>query len=214
MNTKKLLKLLIEEYGKPTTQLIHNNAFQLMIATILSAQCTDERVNKAVKPLFKKYKTPKDFASINLNELKKLIRSTGYYNQKAKRIKESSKKILKDYNGKMPETIDELIKLPGVGRKTANIVITYGLNGNEGIAVDTHVKRVSYRLGLTESKNPHIIEKDLMQQFNKKDWPVINSLLVWHGRKYCNARKPKCNECPLNKICPKREINNSETKSK
>ena len=206
MNTKKLLKLLIKEYGKPTTQLIHRNPFQLMIATILSAQCTDERVNQVVKPLFKKYKTPKDFAEINLNELKKLIRSTGYYNQKAKRIKEASRIIVEKYNGKMPKTIEELIKLPGVGRKTANIIITYGMQGNQGIAVDTHVKRTSYRLGLTESKNPKIIEQDLMKQFDKNDWPLVNSLLVWHGRKYCNARKPKCEECPLNKICPKRGV--------
>jgi endonuclease-3 len=206
MNTKILLKKLIKEYGNPTTQLIHKNPFQLLIATILSAQCTDERVNKVVVPLFKKYRTPHDFANANLNELKKLIYSTGYYNEKAKRIKAASKMIVEKYNGKIPKTIGELIKLPGVGRKTANIVITYGLKGNEGIAVDTHVKRVSYRLGLTESKNPAVIERDLMKQFDKKDWPVVNSLLVWHGRRYCTAKKPKCKECPLNKICKKKGL--------
>ncbi len=206
MNEKEILKILIKEYGKPTTQLIHRNPFQLMIATILSAQCTDERVNKVAPILFKKYKTPKDFAKADLNDLKRIIKSTGYYNQKAKRLKESSKMLVEKYGGKVPESVDELVKLPGVGRKTANIIITYGLKGNQGIAVDTHVRRVSYRLGLTESKNPKIIEQDLMKKFNKKDWPLINSLLVWHGRKYCNARKPKCKECPLNKICPKRGL--------
>ena len=206
MDSSLVLKLLIKEYGKPTTELVHNNPFQLMIATILSAQCTDERVNKVAPILFKKYKKPKDFANANLNELKKIIHSTGYFNQKAKRIKESSKMIIEKYKGKVPETIEELIKLPGVGRKTANIIITYGLKGNQGIAVDTHVKRVSYRIGLTKSKNPLIIEKDLMRQFKKKDWPLINSLLVWHGRKYCNARKPKCEKCPLKKECMKKGV--------
>jgi len=205
MNSQLILKKLIKEYGKPTTALSHNNPFQLMISTILSAQCTDERVNKVTPILFKKYKTIKSFANANLNDLKKIIRSTGYFNQKAKRIKASSKMILDKFNGKMPKTIAELTTLPGVGRKTANIILTYGMGKNQGIAVDTHVKRLSFRMGLTKNKVPDKIEIDLMKQFNKKDWPIINSLLVWHGREICKSQKPLCSKCVL-KECPRNGV--------
>lgn len=202
MNTTLLLKKLIKEYGMPTTELIHKDPYQLMVSTILSAQCTDERVNKVTPILFKKYKSMKAFANADLDDLKKIIRSTGYYNQKAIRIKESSKMILEKYKGKMPNSIKELTKLPGVGRKTANIILTYGMGENQGIAVDTHVKRLSFRMGLTKSKVPDKIEQDLIKQFKKKDWPVINSLLVWHGKAVCKSQKPLCSKCVL-KDCPR-----------
>ncbi len=199
---EKILKKLEKQKYAPGTALTHKNPFQLMVATILSAQCTDERVNKVTPELFKRFKTPQDFASANLTELKRLIKSTGFFNAKAKNIKNASKKIVKEFNGKTPKTMEELITLPGVARKTANIVLSYGFGKTVGIAVDTHVKRLSNRMFFSTEKNPDKIEQDLLKLIDEKDWPKINSTLIWHGRKICQARKPDCKNCVINKLCP------------
>ncbi|MEM3374139.1 MAG: endonuclease III [Candidatus Woesearchaeota archaeon] len=203
---RDIFLLLKKNYPYAKISLNYSNELELLIAVILSAQCTDERVNKITKELFKKYKTAKDYAEADINELKQYIKSAGFYNSKAKYIKETCKIILEKHNGKVPNTMQELLKLPGVARKTANIVLSNGFNKNEGIAVDTHVRRLSYRLGLTKNKQPEKIEKDLMKIFPKNEWNTITYYLIEHGRKICKARKPKCKECFLNHICPKRII--------
>jgi len=202
----EIIKRLKREYGNPGTALKHRNAWELLVATVLSAQCTDERVNKVTPALFKKYPSVKSMAEANLSELEKLVKSTGFYKQKAKRLKAIAEKILKDYGGKVPDSMEELLKLPGVARKTANIVLSYGFGKAEGIAVDTHVRRVSYRLGLTDNTDPVKIEQDLMKIFPKKYWALVNSLLIEHGRRVCKARKPLCNECVLKDLCPRKGV--------
>lgn len=169
---------------------------------MLSAQCTDKRVNIVTKKLFKKFRNPKQFAKANLHELEKMIYSTGFYHSKAKNIKNSAKIIVKKFRGRIPNSMQELLFLPGVARKTANVVLFHAFNKSEGIAVDTHVKRISNLLGFTSSSNPAIIEKDLMQLFPKSQWGKINMLLVKHGRKICIAGKPKCSDCFARKLCP------------
>lgn len=201
-NEEQILKILKKDYPNSKTALIHKNALEMLISTILSAQCTDERVNKVTKSLFKKYKQPEDYIKVDIKELENDVRSTGFYKNKAKNIKNCCKMILKDYNGKVPDSMEKLVKLPGVGRKTANVVLGAVFNKVEGVVVDTHVKRVAYRLGLTKNKDPNKIEKDLIQLIQKKDWIFISNALIWHGRKICNARKAKCGICHLNKICP------------
>jgi len=198
-----ILAILKKHYRNPQTELSHSNPLQLLVATMLSAQCTDKRVNAVTKELFKKYKTAEDYAKADLKKLEQEIKSTGFYRNKAKNIKNAAQKILKDYEGKVPKTMAELLTLPGVARKTANIVLTAGYGIVEGIAVDTHVKRLSYRLGFTENANPDKIEQDLMKLIPKKDWSAVNMTLVLHGRYVCQAKKPKCSECVVDKICPK-----------
>lgn len=173
-----------------------------MVATILSAQCTDDRVNKTTPALFKKYKSIKDFAKANLNELTKDIFATGFHNSKAKSIKSSAHKLIELYNGKIPKELDKLVKLPGVGRKTASVILGAGYNLAEGIVVDTHVGRISRLLGLTMQKEPNKVEQDLMEIIPKKDWIVYAHLLINHGRSICKARKPDCPNCFINKLCP------------
>ena len=209
-NISQILKILAIDYPDAKTALIHKNALEMLIATILSAQCTDERVNIVTKSLFKKYKTPEDYANVNIKELEQDIRSTGFYKNKANNIKNCCKMIIETYNGKVPDTLDSLIKLPGVGRKTANVVLGAVFNKVEGIVVDTHVRRLSYRLGLTKNKNPEKIEQDLIKIIPKKDWIFISNSLILHGRKVCNARLPLCSICHLNKIC----LRNGVLKSK
>ncbi|MEM0372730.1 MAG: endonuclease III [archaeon] len=206
MKAAIFLSRLKKEYGLPGTTLCHDNPWQLMVATMLSAQCTDKRVNRVTPFLFAKYRTIESLANADENELKRIIRSTGYYNQKAKRIKEAAKTIMKKYGGKIPEQIEELVRIPGVGRKTANIIITYGFGGNQGIAVDTHVRRLSFRLGLTKSRNPIVIERDLKKAFRKKDWPAVNTAFIEHGRRVCKAAKPLCSRCVLKLECPKNGV--------
>ncbi|OQA15406.1 MAG: Ultraviolet N-glycosylase/AP lyase [bacterium ADurb.Bin363] len=201
-NTTKILKILKETYPEAKTALKHENPLQLLVATILSAQCTDERVNKVTPVLFKKYKTAEDFASSNIEELKNVIRSTGFFNQKARFIKEMAQKLIKDFKGCVPDTMENLIKLPGVARKTANVVLGYAFSKTEGIVVDTHVKRVSFRLGFTDKKEADSIEKDLMNIFSKEEWIFLSQALIWHGRSLCKARKPACEKCPLFEWCP------------
>jgi len=204
-HTKKIIRLLKREYPEAKTALVYKNPHQLLVATILSAQSTDEQVNKVTERLFKKYKNPRDFAKADLEELQEDIHSTGFFRNKAKAIKESSKVIVEKHNGKIPEKLEELVKLPGVGRKTASVVLGAAFNRAEGIVVDTHVKRLSGRLGLSDKKDPEKIERDLMELVPKKDWIIFSHLLIHHGRAICKARRPNCPECLLNKICPTAE---------
>jgi endonuclease-3 len=198
----EIIKILRNAYLRSRTALHHESPLQILIATILSAQCTDERVNKITPFLFKKYKTAEDFSKARQHVLEKEVRSTGFYRNKAKNIIGAAKKIVKDFNGKVPSNMQDLISLPGVARKTANIVLSSGFKKAEGIAVDTHVKRLSQRLGLSRYDDPDKIEQDLMRIVPKNDWLDFNYMLVDHGRKICSARKPLCSECVINKLCP------------
>lgn len=202
-NALKIVKILKEFYPDAQCSLNFKTPFELLIATILSAQCTDERVNKTTPLLFKKYSTPEDFANININELENLIHPCGFYKNKAKNIIACSKKIINDFNGKVPQNADNLISLPGVGRKTANVVMLEAFNIAQGIAVDTHAKRISNLVGLSEKSDPLKIEQDLLKLFPQEYIKDINHLLIWHGRNICTARNPKCETCPINKYCNK-----------
>ena len=197
----KIRKVLRDIFPEVKTQLFHQNAFQLLVATILSAQCTDKQVNQVTPVLFKKLKTPEDFATAPLKSIEKWIRPTGFFHNKAKNIKNCAKAILEQHDGKVPRTLDELVKLPGVGRKTANVFLgaAYGI---PGVVVDTHVGRISNRLGLTENKNPVKIEYDLMDIVPRREWNDFCLRLIFFGRSTCTARKPKCPQCPLKKLCP------------
>jgi endonuclease III len=198
----KIIKILRAEYPKAKTALRHKSAFELLVSTILSAQCTDERVNKITPGLFKKYKTPLDFARLKQADLEKEIRSAGFYRNKAKNIIAASKKIIEEFGGNVPGTMDALVTLPGVARKTANIMLSSFFGKAEGIAVDTHVSRLSQRIGLSKEEDPNKIEKDLMKIVPREDWLDFNYIMVDHGRKICVARKPLCPECVINYLCP------------
>jgi endonuclease-3 len=199
---KDIIKILRKTYPYSHTVLRYNNPFQLLVATILAAQCTDERVNKITPSLFKKYKTIADFAEAKQSELETEIHSAGFYRNKAKNIIATSKRIIETFNGRIPETMEELITLPGVARKTANIVLSSSFKKAEGIAVDTHVRRLSERLALSKEKDPKRIEKDLMDIVPKRDWLDFNYILVDHGRAVCSARKPLCPDCSIKHLCP------------
>lgn len=210
MNRKEqmseVLKRLKKEYPDTYTALHHSNPFELLVATILSAQTTDAHVNKVTESLFKKYKTVNDYANTSLDDLKKDIKSVNFFNNKAKNIHASAKMIVERFGSKVPKTMEELTSLPGVARKTANIILWNAYGINEGIAVDTHVKRLAARLGLTKNDDPVKIEKDLMEITPKKDWGIVTHLLIDHGRKICQAKKPNHGECVLYDICPSRDI--------
>ena len=197
----KIRKALRDIFPEVKTQLFHQNAFQLLVATILSAQCTDKQVNQVTPVLFKQFKTPADFVAVSLKTIEKLIRPTGFFHNKAKNIKNCAIAILEQHAGQVPRTLEELVKLPGVGRKTANVVLgaAYGI---PGVVVDTHVGRISNRLGLSAHKNPVKIEFDLMDIIPRNDWNDFCLRLIFFGRSTCTARKPKCPQCPLKKICP------------
>lgn len=197
-----ILKILKKQYPKAGTALKHKTPLELLIATILSAQCTDERVNIVTKKLFKKYKTVKDYANANLQEFEKDIYSTGFYRNKAKNIISACQLITEKHTGKIPNSFDELLKLPGVARKTANCVMANAFNIPSGVVVDTHVSRISQRLGLTKNTDPNKIERDLMIIIPKNEWIMFSHRLIWHGRRICNARKPKCEICNLKNLCP------------
>ena len=208
-NKKKLFEIinrLKKEYPEPKIALNYRNPFELLVATMLSAQTTDVHVNKVTEKLFKKYKSLKDYADVPLDTLKKDINSINFYNNKAKNIQASANLIIEKFNSKVPKTMEELISLPGVARKTANIILSNAYGINEGIAVDTHVKRLAYRLGLTKFEDPVKIEKDLMPITPKEDWSNISHLLISHGRKICQAKKPKHKECALCNLCPSKNI--------
>lgn len=198
----KIMELLEKEYSDAKIALHYSNPLELLIATILSAQCTDERVNMVTETLFKKYLKADDYAKADLKDLEQDIRSTGFYHNKAKNIKNCSRMLVEKYNSRVPRTMEELVELPGVARKTANIVLSNAYGIIEGIAVDTHVRRLSQRLGLTENEDPNKIETDLMSIVPKEKWARITDLLIFHGRKVCTAKKPMCDVCVLNKICP------------
>ncbi len=198
--TAKIRKILKSTFPNVKTKLYYKNSFELLVATILSAQCTDKQVNTATKVLFKKLKTPNDFAGAPLETLEKLIRPTGYFRNKAKSIKNCASMLLEKFNGEVPSRLDELVKLPGVGRKTANVVLGAAF-GIQGIVVDTHVARISKRLELTENNNPVKIEFDLMEIIPKKEWSDFSLRLIFFGRAICKARKPACPTCPLCDLC-------------
>jgi len=198
----KIIELLENQYSNAKTALNYTNPLEILVATILSAQCTDKQVNIVTKKLFKKYKTAKDYANTELAELEEDIRSTGFYRNKAKNIKKSCQILVEKYNSQVPRTMEELLELPGVARKTANIVLTNAYGIIVGIAVDTHVRRLSQRLGLTKNTNPNKIETDLIEIVPNAYWKKINTMLITHGRNVCKARKPKCSICILNKLCP------------
>ncbi len=197
----KVIKKFKEIYGEPKTMLNYNTPFELMVAVVLSAQCTDKRVNIVTEELFAKYNTPKDFAHIDIEILENFIKSTGFYKNKAKNIKSASIKLLENFNGEVPNTIEKLITLDGVGRKSANVILGHIYDIKEGVVVDTHVKRLSNRIGFTQSQNPEIIERDLMKIFDKDDWFILSNLMIMHGRAVCKARKPLCNNCEIKQLC-------------
>jgi endonuclease-3 len=199
--TCKIREILKATYPNVKTQLNHKSPFELLVSTILSAQCTDKQVNKVTKPLFKKLKTPYDFAKVPKETLETLIHPTGFFRNKAKHIIQCSKVLIDQYNGTVPDTLDELVKLPGVGRKTANVILGAAFS-TPGIVVDTHVGRIAGRLGLTENKNPVKIEFDLMKIIPENNWSDFSLRLVYFGREVCKAIKPACSSCPLLTLCP------------
>ncbi|HEX9959770.1 MAG TPA: endonuclease III [Pyrinomonadaceae bacterium] len=199
----EIIGRLKREYPDAHCALNHTNAFELLIATILSAQCTDERVNIVTADLFRKYRAPQDYLEVLQEELERDIHSTGFFRNKAKNIQSSCRQIVELYGGEIPRTMDELLVLNGVARKTANVVLGNAFGIASGVVVDTHVARLAQRLALTKHEIPEKIEKDLQQLVPQKDWVMFPHWLIWHGRKICQARKPKCSECVLNDICPK-----------
>lgn len=200
--TEKIIKLLEKEYPNAKTALNFTNPLEILLATILSAQTTDVTVNIVTKTLFKKYHNAEDYATADIKELEQDIHSTGFYHNKAKNLQKCCQLLIEKFHSEVPKTMDELLELPGVARKTANIVLFNAYRITAGIAVDTHVTRLSQRLGLTEQKDQNKIEKDLMQITPKEKWMPLTDLLIFHGRQICMARKPKCELCVLNKICP------------
>jgi endonuclease III len=200
--TRKIINLLKKEYPTAECSLVHTNPLELLIATILSAQCTDERVNLVTSNLFRKYRSCQDYLNVPIEELEKDIHSTGFYRNKAKSIQGSCRMILEQYKGEVPNTMEELLALPGVARKTANVVLGNVFGIYSGVVVDTHVSRLSIRLGLTQDDRPEKIEQDLMRLVPRKDWITFSHLLIAHGRKICKARNPLCSQCMLNPICP------------
>jgi endonuclease-3 len=205
-NFNKIWAILREEYPDAKPALNYGNPLELLVATVLSAQCTDVQVNRVTEDLFKKYRTVEDYANADLGELEEDIYSTGFYKNKAKNIIAAARLILERHNGEVPDTMEDLVTLPGVGRKTANIVLSRGFGVIEGIAVDTHVKRLSGRLGFTNNSDPVKIEQDLMALTPKNEFDSLSMTLILHGRKVCTARKPKCTECIINNLCPSRLI--------
>lgn len=199
------LDILEETYPDAHCELDHKSPFELLVATILSAQCTDIRVNKVTSEMFKKYNKPEDFANMDINKLEGLIKECGLFRNKAKNIKTSSSVILENYNGEVPNTISELLKLPGVGKKTANVVASTAF-GVPAIAVDTHVFRVSNRIGFVHEKNVLDTEKALQNKIDKSRWTKAHHLFIFHGRRCCTARSPRCESCTINKICRSYEV--------
>jgi endonuclease-3 len=193
---------LKSEYPDARTELDWTNPLELLVATILSAQTTDVRVNGVTKVLFDKYRTAADYAEADPGQLEEDIRPTGFYRNKARSLQGMVQALVEEHGGEVPRTMHELVALPGVGRKTANVVLGNAFGIDEGVVVDTHVRRVSNRLGLTEEQDPEKIERDLMAVVPRKDWTVFSHLLIFHGRRVCKARKPDCPNCPLNDVCP------------
>lgn len=200
--TKLIIRQLKRAYPDAKCSLNHSNAFELLVATILSAQCTDERVNIVTADLFRKYRTPEDYLRVSPLELQEDIRTTGFFRNKTKSIQGTSRALVNEHSGRVPETMEELLELPGVARKTANVVLGNAFGVAAGVVVDTHVTRLSRRLGLTKEKQAEKIEKDLVAIVPKKDWVIFPHLLIYHGRKICKARNPLCEGCVIEKLCP------------
>ncbi|MFQ5926695.1 MAG: endonuclease III [Terriglobia bacterium] len=198
---KKLLQRLDKAYPRATCALAHANPFQLLVSTILSAQCTDERVNQVTQTLYRKYRTPQDFTYADPNEFEQEIRPTGFFRAKTKSIIGASKLLVEKFGGKVPRTMEAMLTLPGVARKTANVVLGTAYGIPSGIVVDTHVDRIAHRLDLSREKDPKKIEQDLMKIIPKDRWILLSHQLIWHGRLVCQARKPRCLECPVEDLC-------------
>jgi endonuclease-3 len=197
-----MIELLEKKYPKAKIALNYHNPLELLVATILSAQCTDERVNIVTEALFKKFRRAEDYANADSTELEKDVKSTGFYRNKAKNVKQTGRILVEKFGSQVPKTMEEMLELPGVARKTANVVLQNAYGIVEGVAVDTHVRRVSRRLGLTRNDDPNKIERDLMEIIPKNEWMRITDLLISLGRDACVARKPKCEICVLNRMCP------------
>ena len=200
---KKMINILKKTYPDAKCSLDFSKPFELVVAVMLSAQCTDERVNLTTPALFKKCKTIEEFANINIIELEELIHPCGFYKNKANNIIKCAKQILKNYDGQVPQNMEDLMSLAGIGRKSANVIMLEVFSSPQGIAVDTHCKRISNRLGLSKEKDPSKIEQDLLKQIDKNDYKDVNHLFIWHGRYTCKARNPECNKCCLKNICHK-----------
>tara|TARA_B100001750_G_scaffold246669_1_gene269764 strand:- start:282 stop:926 length:645 start_codon:yes stop_codon:yes gene_type:complete len=199
-----IVEILKREYPDSKCSLIFDNPFQLLVSTILSAQCTDARVNKVTSKIYKRYKNPSDFSKLSLKEIKKMIYSTGFYNNKAKSIYNLSYEVLNKYNGEIPRNMEDLVSLPGVGRKTANVVLGTGFQ-IPGIVVDTHVTRLANLLKVSRTRNAVIIERELEKIIDKENWIIFTHLIIDHGRKICVANRPKCSECAISDFCPSSE---------
>jgi endonuclease-3 len=199
---KTVLRRLAKAYPEPTCALVFDNPFELLVATILSAQCTDERVNKVTADLFRKYRGPEDYLAVTQEELERDIHSTGFYRNKAKSIRGACQLLVDEFGGTVPSTMEELLRLPGVARKTANVVLGTGYGIPSGIVVDTHVGRIARRLGLTEHEDPEKVERDLVAVVPKREWIDFAHRVILHGRAVCIARAPRCGECTLRDICP------------
>ncbi len=201
LRIEEICRILNSRYPHVKTQLKHENAFQLLAATILSAQCTDKKVNQVTEKLFKKLKTPEDFANAPVEQIEELIRETGFYKNKAKSLKNCAGALVENHGGRVPDSLEDLVRLPGVGRKTANVVLGAAF-GIPGIVVDTHVKRIAGRLGLTEHSDAFKVEKDLMKIIPRSEWNDFSLRLIYFGREICRARKPDCANCFLRHLCP------------
>ncbi len=202
----RVLRRLKADYPDAECALGHRSPFQLLVATILSAQCTDERVNMVTKDLFRKYRKPVDFATAPLKDIELAVKSTGFFRNKAKNIKSCSAELVEKHQGKVPQDLDALVKLAGVGRKTANVVLGTAFGIPTGVVVDTHVGRLSRRLGLTKQKDPVKVERDLMRVLPKREWIDFSHRMIHHGRQVCAARKPLCEKCSMNKFCPQIDV--------
>ena len=202
---RQVLEALQLRYPHPRTHLDAQNAWELLVATVLAAQCTDARVNTVTPELFRRWPTPAALAEAPIEELEAVIRPTGFYHSKAKNLLGAARRVRDIFDGQIPKSIEDLITIPGVARKTANVVLFGAFGINEGLAVDTHVKRIAYRLGLTDETDPVPIERDLMKLFPREEWGDVNHRMVWFGREVCDARKPLCDTCEMRPFCPRRE---------
>jgi endonuclease-3 len=201
IRAKAIYRQLTKNYPNVRCELDYNSAFQLLVATVLSAQCTDKRVNQTTPALFKKYSNPKKMAKADLKDIQRLVKSTGFFRAKAKNIKALSNKIIEEFDGDVPSNLDDLITLPGVGRKTANVVLGHAF-GIPGITVDTHFGRLSRRFGWSKQSDPVKVEFEVGELIHEKEWTNLSQRMIWHGRRVCHARKPACGACPLAKLCP------------
>ena len=202
---EQVLRVLQARYPKPKTNLVASSPWQLLVATVLSAQCTDARVNALTPQLFARWPGPREMAAADLSDLEEVIRPVGFYHSKAKNLTLAAKRLCEVYGGEVPKCLDDLMTLAGVARKTANVVLFGAFGINAGLAVDTHVRRISYRLGLTDAREPVRIEQDLLPLFSQEEWGNVNHRMVWFGREVCKARRPLCDSCEMRSFCPRRE---------